>query len=418
MELNMLKVATTAKPYTFDVVEARSMNHPVFPGVSKHIFLLQASKLPTGLPTGANARDPVGMNRRVYADVKASLKGEQAWPGSFDLMNLGITIIAKRVEMIEKGKFKVSIEDEEGIVNGAHTCRIIESCQGEGSIPEEQHIEVRVITGIDSADIAEDLKVDIAKGQNTGITVKAQSIYEISGVFDGIKDQIAEAGWFSKVAWKESDMGEVDVRDLIAALEVINVKDYPNDGDAHPIHAYEKWSKALEKYADDFKANPNRRDERLYAAFEPLLLEALELYDRIRHDFRDLFNENVSPAAGRMRIVEEAPPSRGNYEFPFSRQAPARYRLTKGATYPIFAAFRNCVAYETKTKKAYWIGGFKSVLQLWKEAGPELVKETYNATKDVGHLPDQLGKSRGHWAGLHRALEVRLLRQQIKKATR
>jgi hypothetical protein len=52
-------------------------------------------------------------------------------------------------------------------------------------------------------------------------------------------------------------------------------------------------------------------------------------------------------------------------------------------------------------------------MELWQEAGSELVNETYNATRDIGHLPDQLGKSRGHWANLHKTLELRLLRQQL-----
>ena len=70
----MTTSASTAKPYLFEVAEARSFAHPIFAGVNKHNFLIKAKKLPKGLPTGANARDPVGMNRRVYRDVTESLK--------------------------------------------------------------------------------------------------------------------------------------------------------------------------------------------------------------------------------------------------------------------------------------------------------------------------------------------------------
>jgi hypothetical protein len=404
-------VPAAAKPYVFETVEARSYNHPVFEGVTKHTFLIQASKLPTDIPTGANARDPVGMNRRVYREVKESLKGMAAWPGSFDLMNLGITILADKVEMPEKGKFNVYIRDEDGIVNGAHTSRIIQTCIDEGTIPSEQHVEVRVITGINKVPF-EELKVDIARGQNTGITVKDQSIYEIQGVFDGIKSHIKNEPWYGDVAWKESDTGSIDVRDLISVMEAINVKDFPNDTSSHPIHAYEKSSKALERYADDFRANPNSPSQRTFAAFEPLLLDALKLYDCIRRDFRDVYNAHVAPSAGRLRILEEA--TRGSYDFPFSGAAPAQYRLTKGATFPMFAAFRNCVQYDSKTNKASWIGGFPAVLKLWNTIAPELVKETYEARKDVGYLPDQLGKSRSHWSSLHRAVEVHMLRRQLQ----
>jgi hypothetical protein len=116
-----------------------------------------------------------------------------------------------------------------------------------------------------------------------------------------------------------------------------------------------------------------------------------------------------------LKIVEEARKGK-EFTFPFANLCPERYRLTKGALYPIFAAFRNAV--ELKNGQAQWIGGLDSVLKLWKEAGPELVSETYNATRDIGNLPDQLGKSRGHWANLHKTLELRMLRQKLSRHSR
>ena len=220
--------------------------------------------------------------------------------------------------------------------------------------------------------------------------------------------------WYQQVAWKESDKGSYDVRDLIAVMEALNVIDYPNDSGNHPIHAYEKASKALDNYAMDFKAHPNRPNERKFAALEHILLDALDLYDRVRRDFREVFNEHVSPSAGRLRVIEEA--GKGQlYQFPFSNSAPSEYRLTKGATFPIFAAFRNCVVYDPVNNRATWAGGYPAVRKLCEEAAPELVKETYDARREVGHLPDQYGKSRSHWAGLHRAVEVRLLRKKLAK---
>lgn len=400
-------------PYLFEVAEARSVRHPVFTGIQKHHFLIQASKLPPQLPTGVNARDPVGMNRQVYKDVKESLKGTEAVPGSFDLMNLGITIIADSVELIDKarGLYRVLIKDEDGIVNGAHTARIIEEAAIEAMIPDEQHVEIKIITGVDTSG-RPSLKPDIAKGQNTGITVKDESILDKEGRFDTLKQLVAKEGWSDSVAWRESDKGDVHVRDLICALEAMNVIDFPNDGVTHPIHAYEKPSKALDNYAKDHKDHEANLDGRTFAALEPLLLDALFLMDTIRHDFRPLWNKHVSPAAGRLRIIEEAAKGK-SFPFKFTDEAEERYRLTKGASFPIFAAFRNCVAYDPQTNKASWIGGFPAVMQLWNEAGPELVRETANAIKDVGHLPDQLGKARGHWSNLHRAMALRALRHQL-----
>jgi hypothetical protein len=126
-----------------------------------------------------------------------------------------------------------------------------------------------------------------------------------------------------------------------------------------------------------------------YYRLRPILHDALTLYDHIRHDFREDRNE-AGGNAGRMNILEKA--AKGHkLEFPFAELSPNDYRLTKGASYPMLAAFRNMVVTDS-AGNATWQGGFKSVLRLWSEAGPELEEETYNATKEIGRMPDQLGK--------------------------
>ena len=113
-----------------------------------------------------------------------------------------------------------------------------------------------------------------------------------------------------------------------------------------------------------------------------------------------------------MNIVDEAGKNR-TLDFPFAELEPSKYRLTKGAAYPMLAAFRNMVEVDP-AGEVEWRGGFKAVLRLWKEAGSELVTETYNATEDIGRTPDHLGKNRKHWDNLHMKLQLRLLRAQLE----
>jgi hypothetical protein len=56
--------------------------------------------------------------------------------------------------------------------------------------------------------------------------------------------------------------------------------------------------------------------------------------------------------------------------------------LTKGATFLILAAVRSYVMINSKTGDAEWRGGFERVKQIWREAGPSLVDETYQLTRD------------------------------------
>lgn len=67
----------------FVVHEARRMTHPAFPNIEKYWFTVPADRFPQGISTNANARDPVGLNRRVYWDVKESLLANTATAGTF-----------------------------------------------------------------------------------------------------------------------------------------------------------------------------------------------------------------------------------------------------------------------------------------------------------------------------------------------
>lgn len=402
------------KSYRFEVAEARSFRHPQFPTIQKHIFLIPAASLPKGIPEKANLREATGMNRAVYKDVRESLRGREALPGSFDLLNLGITIIGEEVHAVEKRVFEVTIDDEYGIANGGHTARLIWECQDDNTIADGQHVEVKILTGVEGPE-QHTLRIDIARAQNTGIAVKAQSIFELDGAFSGIKRVIEPFDWKNDVAYKESDSKDFDVREMIAALELMNVIDFPNRSGKHPISAYEKWSVPLKKYGDDFEEHRQNPANRKYGKIEPLLPEILALYDIIRRDFLRVYHDEVSHHAAKLKIVEEAGAKAGKFYFRFAGLEPHPRRLTKGAAYPILAAFRNYVRLNQETQAAEWVGGFEHVKDVWRAVAKDLVLETREAVKSIGNAPDALGKNRNHWSNLYRAVENFFLREEIER---
>ncbi len=399
------------KTHRFRVAEARRVKHPINPRIERHYFLVRAREMPQGVSTDANAREPAGINRQVYRDVRDSLLGLTATPGTFDLMNKGITILARDVKRIDDDSYDVVIGDGQGIVDGGHTYRIICENQDNDELPGEQFVEVQVRTGIDG-----DLITDIAKGLNTGIQVKLHSLANLDGAFEWLKEEVANEPYANLISWREGDEGEYDVRDLISVLEAFNVFDFPNNKSTHPIHAYEKWSLSAKKFATDYQEYRDSVKKSKYHRLRPLLKGALVLFDTIRREFREIHNE-LGGRAGKLKIMEEAPKGR-NFTFPFAGLQPSNYRLTKGALYPILAAFRNAVKVDSRTNTAQWIDGPDGVRKLWQDAGPQLVSETANATEDIGRLPDQLGKNRGHWANLHKTLELWMLRREISNRRR
>lgn len=394
--------------------QMRKITHPVNKTIDKYWLTVAAKDLPANISTKANARDPRGLNRHVYKEVRSSLEGETANVGTFDLMNKGITILAESVRVVnkEQGLYDVAVDDAYGgIVDGAHTAKIIWESNREDTTPDEQYVELYIRTGVSKPLISE-----IARGLNTGIQVAPQSIYNKAGHFNWMKKIVDKEPYGKLIAWNESDAGDYDVRDLIGVLEALNIFDFPNDVNAsrHPISSYEKWSIPLEKFADDYERNEKKLEKSKYYRLRHLLKDGLVLYDTIRHDFRGMRNDEGG-RAGNMKIVEEAGASRGTFDFPFARLKPKQYRLTKGAAMPILAAFRSYVTEDPDTGDAEWRGGFERVKQVWRQAGPSLVAETYELTRDGIRTPDQVGKNRKHWGTLYMRLQVQLLQEKLQE---
>jgi hypothetical protein len=242
--------------------------------------------------------------------------------------------------------------------------------------------------------------------------VRPHSLDNLDGKYEWIKDELKDQAYFGKIAWRESDKGEYDIRDIISILEALNVTDFPNNSGVHPIQSYEKWSVPTEKFSRDAEQNSQNPENSKYYRMRPILKEALALFDHVRRDFREVYNSETGGRAGRLDIVEEARAGK-RFEFPFAELEPCEYRLTKGAAYPIFAAFRNKVIFNEVTNKVQWDGDFNSVLSLWEFAAAEVCRATRDSIKDIGHKPDQLGKNRGHWSNMHKTIELFILRKAL-----
>jgi hypothetical protein len=392
--------------HSFRVAETRRVKHPTIPTIDKHFMLVRAKDLPEGIRKDANAREATGLRRIVYRDVQKSLLSDT---GTFDLKNKGIVILAQSVVKRSEDTYEVKVGDGQGIVDGGHTYEIICDANVDGTTPPDQLVEVQIRTGV-----PDEMITEISAGLNTGIAVKPHSIANLDGKFDWLKEELQDQPYFSRIAWRESDDGDYDVRDIIAILEAMNVIDFPNDSGQHPISAYEAINRVAKKFSadsDDHKRDPKQSK---YRRLGPILKEALQLFDTIRRDFRDVYNQ-TGGNAGRLDIVERS--AKGKlWDFPFADNlSDNEWRLTKGGLFPIFAAFRNKVVIDPTTDTAEWDGGFTSVLELWARAKTELVEQTKAAIKDYGHKPDLLGKSRGNWNNLHKTLEVYVLREKTSK---
>lgn len=379
---------------------ARRMPDPVFqanPEITHHIFWVPAHTLTEGLSYGPNARRP-NTRKHVYKKVDESLMNENCLEDTFHLKNLGIAINAHAVTRVSDDRYDIDLRDTEhhGIVNGGHTLDLIVRRIKDGTIPRNQFVKVEVRTGI-----PDDWLPEIAGGLNTALQVEDMSLDDLKGAFEWIKEDLASEPYFGTIAWSENDKGEYDARDLVSLLTCFHIGFYPNDKTVHPVEAYEKKSKALDQFRQDFEEN----DGAEFLKLRPIMKDIFMLHDTIQLEFAAVHVKNGGKPR-HLKIMDTKPEDgRQVFHFTFSGQQ-AKERLQTGALYPILAAFRWMVE-QDRSGNYRWRGGFGNVLKRWKESAPDLARKTFERSKELGGNSNAIGKSRTHWDTLHQTVGFR-----------
>jgi hypothetical protein len=385
--------------FVFHAPYARRLPDPIFKdslGIDRHILFVPVTEVPEGLPMDANARVP-NIRKRVYKDIEASLLNEDGEPGTFHLKHKGITLVASKVEALDKETFAVTVKDEEqGILDGGHTYTLITKDRGLAPVPSNQWVKFEILTNIPPEWIPE-----IAGGLNTSVQVQPMSLDNLAHDFDWVKAELKNEPYFDDIAWKENEGGEFDARDLVSFLTCFNIALFPNTSDVQPVMAYEKKSLSLKQ----FEERPQD-----YKRLRPILKDILCLHDTIRCDSKRYWNE-AGGAFGRLAFVEYR--EKRPFAFPFTGKQ-STSRLMNGALYPMLASFRWMVEDNPKTNEVRWRGGFDRVLTRWEKTAEELMRMTSQASTELGRNPNAIGKSRNHWANLHARVAMRDLMEKAR----
>jgi len=211
---------------------------------------------------GANPRKNPKINSRVAKQIRESLLNRDGVQDAFHLAHLGITIVATDFQKVEgredayrlRFKLDLSEEPDEGIVNGLHTMAVIEDLlREEVELSPNQYVSFTVITGIPDEDRTTIIPF-IAKGRNTVLQVKEESIDNLMGRFDTLKAVIEPMPYQDRIGWEESANRDYHVLDVLAIMTALNPLLYPNENGGkgeltHPIDAADHKRGCLKKFA-------------------------------------------------------------------------------------------------------------------------------------------------------------------------
>ncbi len=212
-------------------------------GIIRHQFDVPVRELQRPhIYSGANPRKHPKVKSRVAKQIRASLLNEDTVENAFHLAHLGITVVASEFVKVDgredawRLKFKLDDSDDpqDGIVNGLHTLAVIEDLLASGfEIAPEQYVSFTVITGI-PADERSTIVPFIAKGRNTVLQVKDESIDNLMKRFEPLQQVLAPLPYADKIGWEESADTDYDVLDVLA----VDDRAQPD-----PVPERERWER-------------------------------------------------------------------------------------------------------------------------------------------------------------------------------
>ncbi len=392
---------STATKLTFPVISFRNLETPFQKlGCRDYFAVLKTGDLP-GLAgwRKINVRDPK-LNGAVPRAIRQSFHDN---PDMFLFMNRGIVLSVEAVEFNNKNStVTITLRDPNlhGLLDGGHTYNIV--CEETPSLTDPQYIKLEFLEGFTPENITQ-----IVDARNTSNQVRDESLMNLAGDFQLLKDALARTPYFGKIAFKEFEVDDkgnpkpIDVREVIAILTAFDKEHF--DEKTHPINAYRSKAACLQHFKENIDS---------YKKIYPLAQEMLELYDLIQEKLPQLYNTargqtgTVSGGKfGKLTGVTNYTGKRSADLYFVGRRS--KYGVPAGFVYPILGGFRALLI--EKAGRYSWGKGLDPATLLDGDLGLKLADTIGTFALDAQN-PSKTGKSPIVWQACYQTVEVHYLR--------
>ncbi|EAW34688.1 AIPR family protein [Lyngbya sp. PCC 8106] len=402
-------------------------------GLQRTIFYCRASEFPTEeiknwfdvnprepkvKKTGKDQGKPTGS---VAQKVLETLDIE---PYSFCLKNQGISLSAESIQEYKDENNNVYVDVKftnkkyHGVVNGGHTTYCIDFAQvkkkeskGEQySDLNEALVPIEVRTNIKLDDI-----VAMADGLNSSMSVDLESLSDLNGDFDKIKESLKNKKGNDEVAYHQGDSGSFDIKDVLRVLTTLNIEICPDPGSA-VVYGVGKPRAALEAFKER-KSDPNNQS---FEVLEAHTWELLVLLEKICQKF---WKSQSGMKMGRTKEKGKKTAKANKNERYSSKDCcfadgKLEGKLLLGVFLPALSAFRCLIDNDAfKQGQLKWKIDYESVLEPFCEQYATYVSENKGATEpaNFGSQASSYSSAYSFLKGIMQAREVEELRKRIEQ---
>ncbi|HEY3302244.1 MAG TPA: AIPR family protein [Candidatus Binatia bacterium] len=387
--------------FTFPVISFRHLETPFQKqGYRDYFAVVEVQQLPdlSGWRK-INVRDP-----KLTGSLPEKIRGSvRENPEMFLFMNRGIVLSAESVSFDNKSsKLTITVRDPNlhGLLDGGHSYNILlEEREG---LEESQYVKLEILEGFRSEEIP-----NLVDARNSSTQVRDQSLMNLSGEFEKLKQAIVKYRYSELIAYKEHEVLEdgsskpIDVRDIIAILTTFDRDHF--DDKAHPINAYRSKAACLQHFSENKKS---------YEKIYPLAHDILQLYDYIQLHLPDLYNKvraksEGGVAGGKFGRLTGVTTYKGKRKATlYFVNKESKYGVPAGFVYPILGAFRALL--EEKSGRYIWGKNLDPFELLENGLGERLADTIGNFALDARN-PSKTGKSPLVWQACYQASQVAYL---------
>lgn len=342
---------------------------------------------------------------------------------NFHLLNRGMLVAAKSVTFDNKTQSATIIFDDHtqhGIIDGGHTFKQICKFNETNYSTCDKYVQIEIMTNVDNI-------TDLAEARNKSVPVDTKSLEELSGSFDVLKStyehKLIQGNDYSKrIIYKQNevldnddtDISEedkivsIDIRDIVAIINMFNLVLYPNDTNNHPQASYTTKENSLIKFLKMGSKNYNRaKRDKVILDMRNIIPDIFLLWDTIETEFVSVVKD-IGKKYGSISYSNYNNNKIKKYST-FSNKK-MEYTIPKGIMYPILGAFRALV--EVKDDGTY--GWSINPLEVWKNLKNTMVNTVIDTSISVGHSPDRIGKNTLLWNSLYQSVKMYYFEQTIK----
>jgi hypothetical protein len=326
-----------------------------------------------------NVRDS---NRRgdVFNAIVETLRDH---PGEMIFRNLGITILAPKVEFDNKtSEVTIVFSDkaQHGIANGGHTFSAIREVLRTNQVDAE--VKVECIVG----ELETDVRVAIVDGRNRSRAAQTHSLENLRASYRPIEKVLTNPYYRDRISYSElalDDDGkrrDISIRELLSYIYCLEAfgKNDP------PINAYRSKGFVVEYYASEDEKGKERRLQLKRAA--AILPEILNLRDIIYRDLPIAYN-SIGGKFGNLETMGVTKKTPQPLRF---IDDTSEFSYPDAFIYPILSGFRKHVDH-----KGEW--SWKEVpLEIWEKKKQDTASAIMDAVKAFPNA-NALGKSSATW---------------------